>query len=293
MKQYGVRLLLTGLLSLALLTACGEAAPKNENEETTKVRDVTELGSAEAEADMALCKEAVRNIQREEFVELQQLQQNQGEDVLNETSTITFLKSGEDLYRCVSIPIDAYLDETPIFTREHRLLRYDGAYFNDFYNGYTTADDTGEQTHWGESTMSEQDELLSSRAPWLLSFDWEAQEVRYVSTVQIGEQKAVRLQIFGEYLPNTICDSYTAEFYFDQEDQLDHVETVASYVRKPRAGIPEEHGPAIQETSTQRVISADQTRITRTIEEAYQQALEDVRNRPEEEDLELSGGMMA
>ena len=77
MKQYRYRLLLVGLLLLALLTACGEVAPKNKGEDTTRVRDVTDLGSAETEADMDLYKEAVREIQSYELMELLKLQQNQ------------------------------------------------------------------------------------------------------------------------------------------------------------------------------------------------------------------------
>lgn len=278
--------LFVSVLTLALLTACGgnPSTPRTGSpEDTTKVREVSDSNSAAIEADLALCKAAVEEVQRHDYIAIQEDNQFRGEDILNDTNSVMFMKSGEDLYRNVSIPQDAFLDDIPVFSRDQRILYKDGAYFNDFFNGYTTIENGTEQTHWGASTMSEQENALSCPLPWLLRFDWDAQEIQYISTLEIGEQTAVRIQIMGAYLPDTICESYTAEFFFNQDDHLDQVELVASFARPSRTGTNNEVGPTTAVTNVQKVLFTDQEHITKEIESLYESALEDVKNKPTED----------
>lgn len=279
MKEHTYVPLLAAMLTLSFLTACGGEAPEQD---TTKVREVPASDSEAIEADLALCKTTIENVQNHDYISIMEENQLRGEDILNRTSTISFIKSGENLYRNTSIPQDGVMDEVPMWSQEFGILYADGVYYNNYEDGYSTTEDGDFQQHWGESTFSAERTAREFKFPWILEFDWDAQEIQHISTVNIGGQKAVRIQIMGAYLPDTICESYTAEFFFDQDAQLDRVEVIASYAQAPREGMDDYEAPTIDVTNTQRVLSTDEEKITKAIGKISKCALEDVKNKPDE-----------
>lgn len=285
MKNPNCISLLAGVLALTLLTGCvgnPSSQATEPTEKTTKVREVPASDSAAVEADLALCKAAIENVQSNDYIRITEDNRFHGENVMNPTATVSFIKSGEDLYSSTLIPEDGMLDGVPIWSSEYSILCKNGVYYNNILDGYDTIENGVYRRHWGKSTLSPEEDAQSCKLPWLLSFDWNAQEIQYISTVTIDGQKAVKIQIMGAYLPDTICESYTADFFFNKDNQLDRVELVASYALAPQEGMEDAMDFTINVTNTQKVLSTDQSHLTEMMENLYEEALDDAKNKPDD-----------
>lgn len=226
-----IAMLLSIMLCFSLMMGCSSSpAPETEISVSTvpteDANPAAETTVSVSDEEMALlkCKTAIEDIQSYETYMVKSANQFDGEDVLNDTSDTFYYKDGDDWIRYTRIPESGILDGEPVWFSIIAYMCKDGTYYNTEREGYVDSDLV---FHWGKS---EADPELSPwfytyQAPWLYSFDWDAQEVSFVSQLTAGNGESIRIQIHAPYAEDTdyndYADSYNAELYFDAEGRFE------------------------------------------------------------------------
>lgn len=271
MKKVNYTMLLAMLLCFSLMVGCSQRAP--EETEITVTNEVSEsvvttISVSDEEMALMKCKAAIEDIQSYEAYQLKSANQFEGEDVVNDTSDSFYSKDGEDWVQYTRIPESGILDGEPVWFSIIAYMCKDGNYYNTEREGYV---DAAGIFHWGKS---EADPELSPwfytyPAPWLYKFDWEAQDVTFVSQLAAGAGESIRIQIHAPYSEDTeyqdFADSYTAELYFNAEGRFEKAmvmfyatysgSTPTSYIR------------------TETIVSTDPEEVADDIDFHYQNAL--------------------
>ena len=222
---------LSVILSISIFAGCSKSAPKETelaftSEPTTAPAETQESTVSVSEEEMALmkCKTAIEDIQSYETYTLKSANQFEGEDIINDTSDSFYFKDGEDWLQYTRIPESGILDGEPVWFSIIGYLCKDGTYFNTERDGYI---DSELVFHGTETTADPELSpwFYTYRAPWLYSFDWDAQEVTFVSKLTAGAGESIRFQVHAPYYEDNesqdFADSYTAELYFDAEGRFE------------------------------------------------------------------------
>ena len=206
--------------------ASQEAVPTNAEVIATVVQPETTAASV-SEEEMALmkCRLAIEDIQSYESYSVKSANSFDSEMIINDTSDTYYLKNGEDWVRYTMIPETGILDGEPVWFSVIAYMCADGKYYNTERDGYVDSDLV---YHWGE-TSAPQDLcpwFYDPQAPWIFRFDWDAQDITFVSKLEAGTGESIRLKIHAPYLENTeesrnCADFYTAEIYFDAEGRFE------------------------------------------------------------------------
>lgn len=202
----------------------------------------------DAETELAACRAALEEIRNREDYHIWILGENEGENILNGTNDREYWKHGSDWLRVIRIPESGILDDSVVRESISAAMCYDGSYFEN------KTDRLG-NILW--NPVDEAEEVT----PWLFSFDWDAQEVRYINTEENGLGRSVQLQVLSPYeLPEGTAQSYTVEFFFKTDGDF--------YKAVLRASC-EEMGIA----DSMYLVSTNAERIAEDIEEQYQRAV--------------------
>lgn len=288
MKKTILAVSLSFCLGVVFITGCsadqsdaGKAVSQNETAETSAVTRVREVSdSKKIEMELQMCREVVENAQSLEAVSISGENQNRGENVMDGITKTTYYRSGENEYHSDFIPMDGFLDGVPVWGSSFTTLKIGEQYYNYSPDGYVVAKETGYEDHFGKSSLTKEQNEKSYIKPWLLRFCWEDEKISHISTIESGENKAVRIQVSEPFYPDAEGENYTAEFFF-QNGQFDRAELTASF------GVPWETMAGDKGvdwngvTVTERIKSTDSTYIQDFLEEMRKTALEDVNNKPE------------
>lgn len=267
---------LSMLLCLSVLAGCTQSAGADTQSPAVQMETAgadtqppavqTETAGAAAAAEelsLAKCRAALEDIGSYESYHVVSDNQFEGEAALNNSSKTYYWKSGEDWLKISRIPMGAVLEDGTFMNSEDiSYLCKDGNYYNTERDGYQ---DVYGVVHWGKSSAPQESApwFYNFDAPWLCSFDWDAQEVRYVSALEEEDGQSIRIQVMAPY-KNTQSESYNVEFYFDTNDCF----------RKAVVEVREEvAGEALNCRYTESVVTTEAAAIAAEIDAAYQNAV--------------------
>lgn len=233
MKKVNYTMLLAMLLSIMLCFSLMAGCVSSAGEET--VAEAVPTAAAEttapatvsvADEEMALmkCKASIEDIQSHEIYMVKSANQFGGDVILNDSSDTFYYKNGEDWVHYSQIPETGIVDGEPVWFSIIAYMCKDGNYYNTERDGYVDSELT---FHWGKTSADPKFApwFYTYQAPWLYSFDWDAQEVSFVSQLSAGAGESIRIQINAPYGEDTedndYADSYTAELYFDAEGRFE------------------------------------------------------------------------
>ncbi len=292
MRKKLLTLGITTCLTASLFAGCGSTAPQvetsisaeaTETTEIIKVREVTDDSNIQQELQM--CREVVEKAQSSEAIQITSESQNRGEKVENVTTTGNYYRMGENEYHSSFIPMDGFLDGVPVWGSSSITLKIGDQYFNNNPDGYVVAKETGYEDHFGKSSMTKEQNEKSYIKPWLLRFHWDDSKISHISTLGIGDNKAIRIQVsepFYEDLYESVeGENYTAEFFFEN-GKFDRVSLVADYSVSWENMAGEKGADRHGVTVTERIKDTDIKRIEGFFTYMHETALEDVKNKPNE-----------
>lgn len=219
------------LAALCLFMFAGCSAAPAETQPTTSEVAATVVQSettapSVSEEEMALtkCRLALEDIQSYTAFSVRSANQFTGEVILNDSSDTFYFKNGEEWVRYSRIPESGIIDGKPVWFSIIAYMHTDGKYYNTERDGYVDSDLV---FHWGE-TSAPQDLspwFYDFRGPWLYSFDWDAQEVSFVSRLEAGTGESIRLKVHAPYFESNesrqYADFYTAEIYFNADGSFE------------------------------------------------------------------------
>ena len=294
MKKSIIALSLMACLTVSLLSGCGTAVPNAEEAiasqvdgsiptdaveatEIIRVREATDDSNIQQE--LQLCREVVEKAQSYEAIQIDSERQNRGKNVLNNTASITYYQMGENEYHSSFIPMDGILDGVPVWGSSFTTLKIGDQYFNYDPDGYVVAKETGYEDHFGKSTLSQEQNEKSYIKPWLLRFHWDDSKISYISTVESGDNKAIRMQVSESFYEDVEGENYTAEFFFEN-GEFDRVELVANYSVSWETMAGDKGADRHGVTDTERIKDTETKRIEGFFTYMYETAMEDVKNKP-------------
>lgn len=244
-----VFVMLSVLLCLSVLTGCTKPSG-TEPQAGTEETETTGATAAAEELSLAKCRAALEDIRSYEHYEVYSVNQFEGENVLSDSSNTRYWKHGEDRMCVTRIPEDGPAGCTIV-----AMLCKDG----EKYSGIIC--EAENDVFWyDEITWPE----LIGAGPWLYSFDWDAQEVRHVSTISESSGQSIRIQVLGPYAGSEISvESYTAEFYFDPDNRFEKVVLVTYDTES-----------GIRARYTESIVTTNENEVAAEIDRQYQRALE-------------------
>lgn len=300
MKKSIIALSLMACLTVSLLSGCGTAVHNAEEAIASQVDGSIPTDAAEAteiirvreatddsniKQDLQLCREVVEKAQSYEAIQITIESQNRGENAQNVTASNTYYRMGENEYHSTLIPMDGILDGVPVWGSTSTILKIGDQYFNYQPDGYVVAKETGYEDHFGKSTLSKEQNEKSYIKPWLLRFQWDDSKISYISTVESGGNKAIRIQVaepyFEDFYESVKGDNYTAEFFFDN-GKFDRVELVANYSVSWETMAGDKGADRHGVTDTERIKDPETKRIEGFFTYMHETAMEDVKNKPKE-----------
>ncbi len=200
-KRTGIwTLLMVVLLCAGMLAGCA-GKPESGN------------GMAkEAASYLKQCSGALNDLQNRDSYTVKSVTNNFGGPILNETSSYLFYKRGQDWLKLGQIPDEGF----------DRGFWPTGFMFVDgiYYDNLVTEWDENEDILWGVG------EYQPTAMPWITRFDWDAQEVAFVSAAPAGSGQCITLQVMAPYRPENEASygSYQSAFIFDKDGNLVRVE---------------------------------------------------------------------
>ncbi len=183
---------------------------------------------------------------------------NYGGSAVNDTSTEYCFISGDNWMRMVSIPQDGILDGVPVWESKIGEMYLNGQYYDNMAN---SALDENREVHWGKTDTVYENNL------WFNRFDWDAQDVLYVSHTPAGNGMCITLQVMAPYYAgDESCYShYFVNFIFDENIVFQRAELTAYFH-------DEEYGDSsIQETM--RITAREDGMAENIINYEYQRAM--------------------
>ena len=180
----------------------------------------TRVRALQRDRDLEKCRQVLELIQGSESWWILDEQINKPvNDILNDSSVKNFLRSGEDWLTVFQIPDGG---DMAVFA----YMRADGSYYDNLDNSGVTG---SPEIIW---SRAEEAELT---IPWLVAYQWNADDISDVSVSSDGLGEGITLQIDALYpgVPESSADycpypSYTVTFWFDWEGAFRYVETKRS-----------------------------------------------------------------
>ncbi len=157
--------------------------------------------------EMALlqrCREALEQLQSQESYSVKLQKDNYGGPGLNDTSLTYYHQSGEDWLMLTQVPDEGFESGYGQFG----YLFADGAYYQNASGGWEPMD--------GQSL----------RRPWPGAFNWDAQQIQFISALSAGEGQCITLEVMAPYYPGRegSYESYQMQLFLDKHGKLDRVE---------------------------------------------------------------------
>lgn len=238
-----------------------EPAPGTEEERTKdeyereeeRLRQVIEGKDA-----LRKCFAVLEMIQGSESYWLHSEKTNEGGLVLNDTSSAEYYRDGEDWMTTFQIPESGIVDGVPVWFSAWGYMLVDGKYFSNEANPGVNAE---MQIYWSEC------EKPSVLGPWLATYQWNEEEITFVSRVSDGAGECILLQIDAPYPGyENSYPSYTVSFWFDGNGAFRYVEV--------RAAVMENGADDYHFLDRESIYTLVQTDIRREIDNQYKRATE-------------------
>ncbi len=156
------------------------------------------------------CRKALEALQTQESYTVKIQSSHYGGPVLNDTTTSWYYQNGADWLLTHQIRDEGFVRGFATFG----YLLKDGVF-------YTNAGwDENEEILWGED---EEDPLVK---PWIARFDWDAQEISYVSCLPAGRGQCITLRVMAPYYSNRedVYDYYQMQLYFNGNREFERME---------------------------------------------------------------------
>lgn len=195
-------------------------APDAKIERTLPLLDVSEIHASwekvEEQSYMDTCRRALEQLRGQGSYTVKSHTNNFGSVILNDTSSYWFYKDGEDWVKLSQIPDEG-------FERgfcPSGFMCVDGKY----YDNMETRWDENEDILWGEA------ESKPWEMPWIATFQWEDQDVLFVSHMAAGGGQCITMQVMAPYRQGeNIYDYYQMAFFFNEHGNLDRIENTFFY----------------------------------------------------------------
>ncbi len=168
------------------------------------------------------CRTFLEELQSCESYSVQVDRSNYGGRALNDTSTELYYIRGTDWMRMISIPQDGILDGIPVWESKFGEMYLDGQYYDNMANSSLTEN---REVHWGKTDTIYQNML------WFHRFDWDAQDVLYVSHTPAGHGMCITFQVMAPYYESygESYGHYFVNFIFDGEIVFQRAEITAYF----------------------------------------------------------------
>ncbi len=156
------------------------------------------------------CRTALEALQSQESCTVKIQSSHYGGPVLNDTTTSWYYQDGADWLLTHQIRDEGFDRGFATFG----YLLKDGVF-------YTNAGwDENEEILWGEA---QEDPLVK---PWIARFDWDAQEISYVSCLPAGRGECITLRVMAPYYTDRegIYDYYQMQLYFNGNREFERME---------------------------------------------------------------------
>jgi len=246
--------------SQTVLLAATEAAPAETAEAAEQTYDATEPPESlrdEAEA-LGKCRVVMELIQGSGSYWLHSEKTNEGGLVVNDTSSAEYYRDGEDWMTTFQIPESGIVDGTPVWFSAWGYMLVDGKYFSNEASPGLNAE---MQIYWSEC------EKPSVLGPWLATYQWNEEEITFVSRVSDGAGECILLQIDAPYPGyENSYPSYTVSFWFDGNGAFRYVEV--------RGAVMENGADDYHFLDRESIYTLEQTDIRREIDNQYKRATE-------------------
>ncbi len=191
-------------------------APDAKIEGTLPLLDASAIHASwekvEEQSYMETCRRALEQLRGQGSYTVKSHTNNFGSVILNDTSSYWFYKDGEDWVKLSQIPDEGF--DRGFWPTGYMCV--DGKY----YDNETTEWDNEENILWGESVYK------PGAMPWIARFDWDAQDVLYVSKTPAGKGLCFTLQVMAPYRPENedAYGFYQMQFIFDENVKLVRIE---------------------------------------------------------------------
>ena len=211
----------------------------------------------EAEA-LGKCRAVLELIQGSDSYWLHSEKTNEGGLVLNDTSTAEYYRDGEDWMTIFQIPESGIVDGVPVWFSAWGYMLVDGKYFSNEANPGVNAE---MQIYWSECEKPDVSE------PWLAAYEWNEEEITFVSRVSDGAGEYILLQIDALYPDYEYSyPSYTVSFWFDGNGAFRYAEV--------RGAVMENGADDYHFLDRESIYTLVQTDIRREIDNQYKRATE-------------------
>ena len=211
----------------------------------------------EAEA-LGKCRAVLELIQGSDSYWLHSEKTNEGGLVLNDTSSAEYYRDGEDWMTIFQIPESGIVDGVPVWFSAWGYMLVDGKYFSNEANPGVNAE---MQIYWSECEKPDVSE------PWLAAYEWNEEEITFVSRVSDGAGEYILLQIDALYPDYEYSyPSYTVSFWFDGNGAFRYAEV--------RGAVMENGADDCHFLDRESIYTLVQTDIRREIDNQYKRATE-------------------
>lgn len=211
----------------------------------------------EAEA-LGKCRAVLELIQGSDSYWLHSEKTNEGGLVLNDTSSAEYYRDGEDWMTIFQIPESGIVDGVPVWFSAWGYMLVDGKYFSNEANPGVNAE---MQIYWSECEKPDVSE------PWLAAYEWNEEEITFVSRVSDGAGEYILLQIDALYPDYEYSyPSYTVSFWFDGNGAFRYAEV--------RGAVMENGADDYHFLDRESIYTLVQTDIRREIDNQYKRATE-------------------
>ncbi len=198
---------------------------------------------------LAQCREALEQLQGKDSYTVSSHTNNYGDVILNNTSSYWFYKDGEDWVKLSQIPDEGF--EHGFMPIGHMCV--DGKYYDNEESRW----DENEDILWGEA------EYKPTAMPWIATFQWEDQDVLFVSHMPAGNGQCITMQVMAPYRQGeNIYDDYQMAFFFNESGNLGRIENTYFY-----------HSEREGDYSSQETIQFTRDHSRTVIDQMYQQYL--------------------
>ena len=202
-------------LSLAILVACGLNPPVSNTEAVQTSSTALPEPEWTQEEAMTRCREVLDQVQNSEGYQILTYQENWGEAILNDTSMVSFWKSGDNWLSMARVPTTPPDDILAT-------MYWDGTYWS---NDGTGAIDENHNVLWTEGRE------MDVPAPWLAAFQWSDEKIAQLSMEDTAQQRIVHLSVSEPYTEDdwTAEAGYSVDFVFSEDGSFSYAVTTIQF----------------------------------------------------------------
>ncbi len=165
----------------------------------------------EEEVYLERCRSVLESLRSKQSYSAKILRSNYGDVFLNDSSTSVYFRDGADWLLIHRIPESGFVSGVNQFG----YMTVDGKHFNNDGRGM----DKNEEVNWGPAQSDD------SVLPWIETFDWNAQDVLYVSKIPAGRGLCFTLQVMAPYSNHPDAyPYYQMQFIFNENSEFERIE---------------------------------------------------------------------